>query len=266
MVETFSKGKFIESGYSEDCIVDGRDFVGVLDGAGGPSVPTSEFVQRMIQVASTIIVETDGGLDAVELANALTRAIRELKKDVPIKELKNSGGLFFALLNRKRSVIWRIGDCTIRVANDVYQTTLPVEKILADMRSVINEASLLEGAELGQLLSDDPARNIVGAYLTYQRAFSNRAEHPLGYGVVNGEPIPTQFIEEFAILGAATEVVLATDGYPYVLGTLRETETALFDLLRDDPGLFQRFKAAKGRYSGQESFDDRSYVRVISRT
>ena len=59
----------------------------------------------------------------------------------------------------------------------------------------------------------------------------------------------------------AKEIVLASDGYPFLMPTLQESEERLADLLRDDPLCISIYKASKGLMQGNKSFDDRSYVR-----
>lgn len=59
-----------------------------------------------------------------------------------------------------------------------------------------------------------------------------------------------------------TEVVLASDGYPQLCPTLAESEAALRRQLDDDPFCIRTFKATKGRMVGNQSFDDRAYLRL----
>jgi len=60
----------------------------------------------------------------------------------------------------------------------------------------------------------------------------------------------------------AKEIILASDGYPFLKPTLAESEEALRQLLERDPLLIRDFKATKAWMEGRESFDDRTYVRV----
>ena len=56
-------------------------------------------------------------------------------------------------------------------------------------------------------------------------------------------------------------VVLASDGYPYLLPSLLETENALASVIKEDPLCFRRFKSVKGVGPGNISFDDRAYLK-----
>ena len=60
------------------------------------------------------------------------------------------------------------------------------------------------------------------------------------------------------------EVVLATDGYPVLCPTLQATENALAQLLHDDPLLIHHYQATKAHMHGNNSFDDRAYLRVVA--
>ena len=57
------------------------------------------------------------------------------------------------------------------------------------------------------------------------------------------------------------DIILASDGYPFLKPTLAESENALAAQLDSDPLCIRSFKATKGLASGNKSFDDRSYVR-----
>lgn len=57
------------------------------------------------------------------------------------------------------------------------------------------------------------------------------------------------------------EIVLASDGYPFLRPTLQESEAALRKLLAQDPYCIRSFVATKGTMLGNRSFDDRAYVR-----
>ena len=66
-------------------------------------------------------------------------------------------------------------------------------------------------------------------------------------------------------LGA--EVVLASDEYPQLCRTLEESEAKLREIIAEDPlclGGGGGKAGVKGIMEGMESFDDRSYVRVIA--
>lgn len=106
----------------------------------------------------------------------------------------------------------------------------------------------------------DPTWDILSPVIGEYRIFANHTG-PFGYGVMNGTDIPAQHIDIVPVPDAR-EIILASDGYEDVLPTLRETEDALRDMLRQDPLMYRLAPKVKGMAKGAVSFDDRSYIRL----
>lgn len=66
------------------------------------------------------------------------------------------------------------------------------------------------------------------------------------------KPVPT----------GCTTITLVSDGYPVLLPTLASTEAELRRVLHEDPLLHTLHKSTKGHTSGNDSFDDRTYLQV----
>ncbi|TPF95246.1 hypothetical protein BG22_02965 [Bifidobacterium sp. UTBIF-78] len=109
---------------------------------------------------------------------------------------------------------------------------------------------------------DDPARNLIMPFLRLQSRFANRRS-TYGYFVFDGFTDPTYPIRTVPI-APGDEVVLASDGYPLLRPTLTESERELARLRRDDPSLIHEYRSTKGFVAGQESFDDRTYLRFVA--
>lgn len=73
--------------------------------------------------------------------------------------------------------------------------------------------------------------------------------------------IETYFQEQTKPVSSPNEVVLASDGYPFLKPTLAESEAALLHLIAHDPQCIHDFIATKGLVAGNKSFDDRTYIR-----
>ena len=73
--------------------------------------------------------------------------------------------------------------------------------------------------------------------------------------------IETYFQEHPLPVSSPNEVVLASDGYPFLKPTLAESEAALLHLIAHDPQCIHDFIATKGLVAGNKSFDDRTYIR-----
>jgi hypothetical protein len=97
-----------------------------------------------------------------------------------------------------------------------------------------------------------------------QHYFSNAdIDHPLAYGVLNGWPVPERLREIIPVAADAHEIALASDGYPVLLPTLKESEDYLAADLAADPlriGRHRGFRAVTTA-TGLIYYDDRAYVR-----
>lgn len=63
------------------------------------------------------------------------------------------------------------------------------------------------------------------------------------------------------MIALGDDIVLASDGYPFLEPTLDQSERALAELKASDPHLISRFPTTKGFEPGLDSFDDRAYLR-----
>lgn len=81
------------------------------------------------------------------------------------------------------------------------------------------------------------------------------------YAVADGFPIPMDKVRVVTLTSGRHTVVLASDGYPFLRPTLAESEAKLASQLSDDPLNIGRFKATKAYVEGNNSFDDRAYIR-----
>ena len=75
------------------------------------------------------------------------------------------------------------------------------------------------------------------------------------YAVIDGFPIPQQFVPVITLDFQPWEIVLASDGYPFLAPTLAETEALLEAQRQNDPLNIGKFKATKAFVEGNNSFD-----------
>lgn len=99
-------------------------------------------------------------------------------------------------------------------------------------------------------------------FLRLQSQFANK-RGPYGYFVFDGFTDPTYPIRTVNI-NPGDEVVLASDGYPLLRPSLAQSERELHRLKREDPELISEYQSAKGFTPGNDSFDDRTYLRFIA--
>lgn len=157
-----------------------------------------------------------------------------------------------------RREIYLLGDCQALVDGQVLLTNpKPYEEKLAEKRANLIKLALKQGMTTDQLALHDIGREaIVGDLVEAMRQGQNKQ-----YIVIDGTQPAMQFAKIYRLGSAHHDIVLASDGYPFLRPTLIDTEGALLLQLYNDPLNISSYKATKGRMKGMESFDDRAYVR-----
>ncbi len=265
LIEQFICGKKNDPALCEDMIVATESFVAVIDGATSKSCPLiagmsgGRFAaQTAAQVVQSLAPDAEG-LDAMRQMTAALRAATSAHMDITRTGEKPACSV--AIYSRARREIWRVGDIGILVDGVEHMAPKAVDDIASQARAAMIRGLLLEGETLESLQADDKGRAFIFPLLQRQHLFANRAGMDVfGYGVMNGDDIPAEYIDIIPAIDAR-EVVLASDGYPVLRMTHAESEKALQDILRDDPMLYKIHPSTKGMQAGQVSFDDRSYVR-----
>ena len=83
----------------------------------------------------------------------------------------------------------------------------------------------------------------------------------VSYSVIDGFHIPRQHVRIITLDFRPWEIVLASDGYPYLCPTLEESERRLLEQRKEDPLNIGTFQATKAFRPDFNSFDDRAYIR-----
>ena len=136
-----------------------------------------------------------------------------------------------------------VGDCQAIIDGKYYDNSKPYEHEIAMQR-----ATLIKNG-----MAPKEARRAIEPQLIKAMLEGQNRQ----YAVIDGTPI---YMPGTHIITAAHSVVLASDGYPTLLPTLRESEEALAKHLATDPQNITDFVATKGLMEGNVSFDDRAYV------
>lgn len=160
------------------------------------------------------------------------------------------------IFSRLRREIWMVGDCQCLINGELYENPKPYEEELAQLRADEVNRLLSQGTTVEQLRHEDTARSTIIPRMLQAMQGQNR-----DYSVVDGFPIPLAHVLCIPLSLQPFELVLASDGYPFLKPTLAESEAALQQQLTDDPLNICRFKATKGCMEGNNSFDDRAYIR-----
>lgn len=80
------------------------------------------------------------------------------------------------------------------------------------------------------------------------------------YAVADGFPIPMDKVRIVSLNPGRHDIIMASDGYPFLETTLAASEKRLASQLSTDPLNISHFKATKAYIDGNNSFDDRAYV------
>jgi glycerophosphoryl diester phosphodiesterase len=139
------------------------------------------------------------------------------------------------------------------VGGQYYDNPKPYEQELAEQRAAIIAQSK-EPKE--SFLEHDTAREAIIPHMLETMQQQNKT-----YAVIDGFPIPQQCVRVITLDFNPWEVVLASDGYPFLEPTLEASEQRLEWQRKNDPLNIGEFKATKAFSVGSNSFDDRAYIR-----
>ena len=248
---------------SEDGIVITNDFIAVVDGSTSKSTRQVSRFSSNGRYAMKLVAKCIEHLPAnaschhfcIEVTHSLASATygswfstrRQLPD--PVDRLAASAVVF----SRLRREIWMVGDCQCLVNGQLFENPKPHEAMLAAKRANIIRRS----SDKEQFLVHDTAREaIIPEMMQIMRQQQN-----VKYAVIDGARIPEEYVRVLTLDFQPKEIVLASDGYPFLCSTLEESEAALAHQLADDPLNIGTFQATKGCMKGNNSFDDRAYIR-----
>jgi hypothetical protein len=255
IIESFTAGKTGDDARNEDVLVVTPHFISVIDGVTSKQAKPIDGVSAgryaALMVAESIAAMPPG-LTALDAFKKITTDFAQ-KIDVP--DTAEGPAASVAIYSVAQREIWRVGDGPFMLDGIEHVFEKDIDRINAEFRAL----AIATAFARGETPDDDFGRRAIAEALATQHHFANRAI-PYGYGVVNGHAIPETFIEIFDA-SKAHEIILASDGYLKLFPTLQQSEDHLFKALRDDPMLYRQYKQTKGFYSGNISFDDRTYIR-----
>ena len=263
----------------EDGLVMMDDFIAVIDGSTSKTpkhlspdmkngryamMLISEYIQQEMKADATVDEFCEGITAYIYNKVYLPMGIEEQLRLHPEERLTASAIIYS---NQKKEV-WMVGDCQAIINGKLYDNSKPYEQEIAQKRVEL----------IAQGLSPAEARKQIEPLLI-KAMLSGQNQT---YTVIDGFPIyregvkivalkmklasssiDTYFQEHPKPVSSPNEVVLASDGYPFLKPTLAESEAALAHLIAHDPQCIHDFIATKGLVAGNKSFDDRTYVRFI---
>ena len=263
----------------EDGLVMTDDFIAVIDGSTSKTpkhlspdmkngryamMLISEYIQQEMKADATVDEFCEGITAYIYNKVYLPMGIEEQLRLHPEERLTASAIIYS---NQKKEV-WMVGDCQAIINGKLYDNSKPYEQEIAQKRVEL----------IAQGLSPAEARKQIEPLLI-KAMLSGQNQT---YTVVDGFPIyregvkivalkmkpvsssiETYFQEHPKPVSSPYEVVLASDGYPFLKPTLAESEAALAEQIANDPQNIHSFIATKGIVEGNKSFDDRTYIRFI---
>ena len=254
----------------EDGIVVTPDFIAVIDGSTSKSsLRHSLFSSNgryCMQLVSRYLRKAPKTITCEAFCRGVTAYIRshyrrsrlELMAREPWERMCASA-VIFSRISRE---VWMIGDCQCLLTPIVngelqapvfYDNPKPYEQVLADERAAYYHSTTL----LPQP-STDEGRALIIPHMKEAMLRQN-----IDYAVIDGFPIPQQHVRKLTLDFRPWQIVLASDGYPFLCPTLQESEERLAHQLSTDPMNILDFKATKGLQPGNLSFDDRAYIRFV---
>ena len=266
----------------EDGMVVTDDFIAVIDGSTSktpkhlnPDMKNGRYAMLLISEYIREQLKADASVDdfCQEVTECLYNkvyqplGVAERLAQHPEERLTASAILY----SRVRREVWMVGDCQAIICGKLYENGKPYEEKIAQKRVEL----ILQG------MSPAEARKQIEPLLV--RAMLEGQNKT--YTVIDGFPIYREgvrvvplkmkqasndietYLEEHSKpISSPYEVVLASDGYPFLKPTLAESEEALAKQIANDPQNIKTFIATKGIVEGNKSFDDRTYVRIEVQT
>ena len=246
----------------EDGIVITDNFIAVIDGSTSKTServnPKMQNGRFTMQLVSDVVSSLPAQITMRQFCSIVTDAIDEAYNyyqqdpNVICKHPERRLTCSAAVYSRYHREVWLVGDCQCIIGDRCYDNTKPQEAINAEKRS---RYIIEHGLSIEEVRRHDAGRDhIIGDIVDSMR------DQNKTYAVIDGTPIYIKGVKVVPV-PVGSDVVLATDGYPFLCETLNESEEKLHQLLIEDPLLIHRFKATKAYMEGNKSFDDRAYIR-----
>lgn len=217
--------------------------------------------------------------------------VEERLKEHPEERLTASAILY----SRTRNEVWMVGDCQAIIAGKLYENGKPYEEKIARKRVELIEQGLspaearkqIEPLLIKAMLSgQNQTYTVIDGFPIYregvkvvsvsdsssvQGSVSSSDSCSVQDSVSSSDSCSVQdpvscsgsASASDTIPSSSSEIVLASDGYPFLKPTLAASEAALAEQIANDPQNIRSFIATKGIVEGNKSFDDRTYIRFV---
>ena len=272
----------------EDGMVVTDDFIAVIDGSTSktpkhlnPDMKNGRYAMMLISEYIREELKADASVD--DFCQGVTAyiynkvyeklGVEERLKEHPEERLTASAILY----SRTRNEVWMVGDCQAIIDGKLYENGKPYEQEIARKRVELIEQGLspaearkqIEPLLIKAMLSgQNQTYTVIDGFPIYRegvKVVSVSASSSVQDSVPASDSVPCSDSASASdtIPSSSSEIVLASDGYPFLEPTLAASEAALAEQIANDPQNIRSFIATKGIVEGNKSFDDRTYIRFV---
>ena len=270
----------------EDGMVVTDDFIAVIDGSTSktpkhlnPDMKNGRYAMMLISEYIWEELKADASVD--DFCQGVTAyiynkvyeklGVEERLKEHPEERLTASAILY----SRTRNEVWMVGDCQAIIAGKLYENGKPYEQEIARKRVELIEQGLspaearkqIEPLLIEAMLSgQNQTYTVIDGFPIYREgvkvvSVSDSSSVQDSVPASDSVPCSDSASASDTIPSSSSEIVLASDGYPFLKPTLAASEAALAEQIANDPQNIHSFIATKGIVEGNKSFDDRTYIR-----
>lgn len=262
IIEKFTLSKTNIKETSEDAYFISDNYIAVIDGATSKnSKPVNgktggQLIKDSILMSLNLLDGTE------DFDKAISFIHNNIIKNLPEEKYGNVSASA-VIYSVKQNEIWSVGDCQIMINSKLISKTHKIDELLSELRILAMDLLKEEGFGFDDFAEKDVSREMIMPFLEKQKYLANK-KGKYGYFCFNNVPLKdieySDIVEVFA-LNENSEVVLASDGYPFLKETLKESEEELLKVLKEDPLCCTLNPSTKGIVKGNRSFDDRTYLR-----
>ena len=270
----------------EDGMVITDDFIAVIDGSTSktpkhlnPDMKNGRYAMMLILEYIREELKADASVD--DFCQGVTAyiynkvyeklGVEERLKEHPEERLTASAILY----SRTRNEVWMVGDCQAIIDGKLYENGKPYEQEIARKRVELIEQGLspaearkqIEPLLIEAMLSgQNQTYTVIDGFPIYRegvKVVSISGSSSVQDSVSSSDSVPCSdsVSASATIFVSSSEIVLASDGYPFLKPTLAASEASLAEQIANDPQNIHSFIATKGIVEGNKSFDDRTYIR-----
>lgn len=272
----------------EDGMVVTDDFIAVIDGSTSktpkhlnPDMKNGRYAMMLISEYIREELKVDASVD--DFCQGVTAyiynkvyeklGVEERLKEHPEERLTASAILY----SRTRNEVWMVGDCQAIIDGKLYENGKPYEQEIARKRVELIEQGLspaearkqIEPLLIEAMLSgQNQTYTVIDGFPIYREgvkvvSVSDSSSVQDSVPASDSVPCSDSASASDTIPSSSSEIVLASDGYPFLKPTLAASEVALAEQIANDPQNIRSFIATKGIVEGNKSFDDRTYIRFV---